>query len=64
MCNYVLSKKDDNANIQKTVIEALPVLAKFKKQAFAENFFVKTIEFLLVRINPPKAKIFPRKYFT
>ncbi|EAS01249.1 phosphatidylinositol 3- and 4-kinase family protein (macronuclear) [Tetrahymena thermophila SB210] len=56
MCMYVLSKKDENSNIQKTVIEALPALAKFKKQAFAEKFFIKTTEFLLQRINPPKAK--------
>lgn len=40
MCEFVLNKKDSPlVSIQKAVIDALPVLAKFKRQCFSENFF-------------------------
>ncbi|EGR30890.1 phosphatidylinositol 3- and 4-kinase family protein, putative [Ichthyophthirius multifiliis] len=51
MCEYVTSKRSSSSEqIQKAVIEALPILSKYKKQYFIENFFQKTIEFLILKI--------------
>ncbi|KAL4492653.1 hypothetical protein ABPG73_010202 [Tetrahymena malaccensis] len=57
MCKYVLSKKEHTyQSIQKIVIDTLPILSKFKRQHFCENFLCETIDHIRNLIGSNKFK--------
>lgn len=57
LVEFVYGKRDSpSLVIQKTVIDALPVMAESNPKVFVSEFFDKTIAYLLNRIAPAKAK--------